>query len=442
MGFSNGFLWGASGTAYQMEGAYDTDGKGLGIWDVLSEGHIKHGDSGNVACDHYHYYKADIALMKQMRLKAYRFSVSWPRIMPQESKVNEKGIQFYKNLVQELGDAGIAPLCILYDWNLPMWIHEKGGWEWDGIGKEFAQFTEIILEALSDRVSFWITFNDVAAFIGKGYMTGEYAPFESGGAGTTGAFQRFCRLTKNVLLAHGKAIRTIRNKAVLPPKIGIAMDGMFFIPWEETRTEIEKARKRMFPDHADFRFGNWWLDPVIKGRAGPALANMISREEEKLISQPLDFIGYNCYKVNNYDDDHGRNEAVYPGMPRTAMDWPITPDALYWAVRFYQEKYRLPILIADNGMANIDFKMQGNMVHDQQRIQYLKRYLNGLKRAADEGYQMLGYLYGSVFDKFEWTEGYDKRFGLIYVDYRTLERIPKDSAVWYAQMIHANGANL
>ena len=129
-------------------------------------------------------------------------------------------------------------------------------------------------------------------------------------------------------------------------------------------------------------------------------------------------------------------------MPRTAMDWPITPDALYWAVRFYQERYRIPILIADNGMANVDFKMQGNMVHDQQRIQYLKKYLNGLKRAVDEGYQILGYLYGSVFDKFEWTEGYDKRFGLIYVDYRTQERIPKDSAVWYAQMIHENGANL
>lgn len=204
----------------------------------------------------------------------------------------------------------------------------------EGISKEFAQFTEIMLEALSDRVSVWITFNEVASFIGKGYMTGEYAPFESGAAGTTQAFQRLCRLTKNVFVAHGKAVRIIRKKAVLPPKIGIAMDGMFFIPWEETEQEIEKARKRIFPDNADYRFGNWWLDPVIKGRVSPDLANMISNEEEKLISQPLDFIGYNCYKANNYDDDYGRNEAVYPGMPRTAMDWPITPDALYWAVRF------------------------------------------------------------------------------------------------------------
>lgn len=205
MGFSNEFLWGASGTAYQMEGAYNLDGKGPGIWDALSGGHIKHGDNGNIACDHYHCYKEDIALMRQMRLKAYRFSVCWPRVMPQKNRINEKGIQFYKNLVQELTDAGITPLCVLYDWNLPMWIHKEGGWGWEGISKEFAQFTEIMLEALSDRVSVWITFNEVASFIGKGYMTGEYAPFESGAAGTTQAFQRLCRLTKNVFVAHGKS---------------------------------------------------------------------------------------------------------------------------------------------------------------------------------------------------------------------------------------------
>ena len=140
MGFSNEFLWGASGTAYQMEGAYNLDGKGSGIWDALSGGHIKHGDSGNIACDHYHCYKEDIALMRQMRLKAYRFSVSWPRVMPQKNRINEKGIQFYKNLVQELTDAGITPLCVLYDWNLPMWIHKEGGWGWEGISKEGCLF--------------------------------------------------------------------------------------------------------------------------------------------------------------------------------------------------------------------------------------------------------------------------------------------------------------
>lgn len=444
MGFPNDFLWGAAGTAYQMEGAYRADGKGYGIWDALSGGHIKYGDNGNTACDHYHFYKEDIALMRQMRLKAYRFSISWPRIMPQKGKVNVKGIRFYKKLVQELAGAGIAPLCTLYDWNLPMWIHKEGGWGWDGISDLFAYFTEIMLEALSGKVAVWMTFHEPAAFIGKGYVTGEYAPFESGDAGTSQAMQRLCRLTKNVLLAHGKAVLRIREKAVLPPKVGIAVDGKLFIPWEETEEEIGKAGRRTFPDGADFRFVNWWLDPMVKGRMPPGVAGIVSREEQELICQPLDFIGYNCHKANNYDDDGGggSNGAVYPGLPRTAMDWPITPDALYWAVRFCQERYGLPVLVAENGMANIDFRMPGDLVHDQQRIQYLKGYLNGLKRAAGEGYEVMGYLYGSAFDKFEWTEGYGRRLGLVYVDYRTQERIPKDSAVWFAQVINANGKNL
>lgn len=442
MGFSSDFLWGASGTAYQMEGAYDKDGKGAGIWDALSEGHIKHGDNGKTACDYYHRYKEDIALMRQMRLKAYRFSVSWPRIMPQKDKINRKGIQFYKNLVQELEDAGIQPVCTLYDWNLPMWIHEEGGWEWDGISDQFARLAEIVLEALSDKVSVWLTFNEAASFIRKGYITGVYAPFESGPAEALQASQRLNILTKNVLLAHGKAVWAIRNKARRSLRAGIAADGMLFIPWEETKSEIEKARKKMFPDDADSQCVNWWLDPIIKGRMPSGLAEMISDEEKKLICQPLDFIGYNFRKVNNYDDDEGWNKAVYPGMPRTAMGWPITPDALYWAVRFCQERYGLPVLIAEDGMANVDFKMQGDMIHDQQRIQYLKEYLSGLRRAVEEGYQVSGYLYGSVFDKFEWTEGYDKRSGLVYVDYRTQERIPKDSAMWFAQVISMNGENL
>ncbi len=442
MGFASDFLWGASGTAYQMEGAYDADGKGAGIWDALSGGHISHGDNGNVACDHYHCYKEDVALMRQMRLKAYRFSVSWPRIMPRKDKINEKGILFYKNLVGELTDAGIVPICGLYDWNLPMWLHDEGGWEWEEISSQFEKFTEIIVEALSEQVSLWLTINEAASFIGNGYMTGKYPPFENSPPDAAQSLERLCRLTKNVLLAHGKAVRTIRAKAVLPPRIGIAADGKLFIPWEESKKEIEKARKKMFPDKADWSFVNWWLDPLVRGKVQQPLAHMISREEAGLICQPLDFIGYNCYKANNYDDGEERSDAAYPGFPRTATDWPITPEALYWAVRFCQERYALPVLIAENGMANVDFKMQGDMVHDQQRIQYLKEYLKGLKRAVNEGYQVSGYLYGSLFDKFEWTKGYSKRFGLVYVDYRTQERIPKDSAMWFAQVIHTNGENL
>ena len=442
MSFSKDFLWGAASAAYQVEGAYNEDGKGMGIWDALSAGHVKHGDNGNVACDHYHRYKEDVALMKQLGLKAYRFSVSWPRIMPEEGCINEKGLEFYGNLVDELLAAGIMPMCTLFHWNLPMWIHEQGGWLCDKGSDYFAEYVKIVVEALSDRISVWMTLNEVSTFLGAGYMDGVHAPFEQCKAGTPEAKERICALTKNILLAHGKAVRVIREQAILPPEIGIAMDGTLYMPWAETEEEIEKARTATFPEGVSCKAVNWWLEPAVKGKLHPEMERIISTEELGQIHQPLDFMGYNCYKANNYDDDFGLNPALYPGIPRTAMDWAITPDALYWAVRFYHERYGLPIMITENGMANVDFVMSDGKIHDQQRIEYLKGYLKGLKRAVDEGYPVIGYLYWSILDNFEWAEGYDKRFGLIYVDYRTQGRTLKDSALWYAGVIQENGERL
>ena len=432
MSFSKDFLWGAASAAYQVEGAYNEDGKGMGIWDALSAGHVKHGDNGNVACDHYHRYKEDVALMKQLGLKAYRFSVSWPRIMPEEGCINEKGLEFYGNLVDELLAAGI----------MPMWIHEQGGWLCDKVSDYFAEYVKIVVEALSDRISVWMTLNEVSTFLGAGYMDGVHAPFEQCKAGTPEAKERICALTKNILLAHGKAVRVIREQAILPPEIGIAMDGTLYMPWAETEEEIEKARTATFPEGVSCKAVNWWLEPAVKGKLHPEMERIISTEDLGQIHQPLDFMGYNCYKANNYDDDFGPNPALYPGIPRTAMDWAITPDALYWAVRFYHERYGLPIMITENGMANVDFVMSDGKIHDQQRIEYLKGYLKGLKRAVDEGYPVIGYLYWSILDNFEWAEGYDKRFGLIYVDYRTQGRTLKDSALWYAGVIQENGEKL
>lgn len=432
MSFSKDFLWGAASAAYQVEGAYNEDGKGMGIWDALSAGHVKHGDNGNVACDHYHRYKEDVALMKQLGLKAYRFSVSWPRIMPEEGCINEKGLEFYGNLVDELLAAGI----------MPMWIHEQGGWLCDKVSDYFAEYVKIVVEALSDRISVWMTLNEVSTFLGAGYMDGVHAPFEQCKAGTPEAKERICALTKNILLAHGKAVRVIREQAILPPEIGIAMDGTLYMPWAETEEEIEKARTATFPEGVSCKAVNWWLEPAVKGKLHPEMERIISTEELGQIHQPLDFMGYNCYKANNYDDDFAPNPALYPGIPRTAMDWAITPDALYWAVRFYHERYGLPIMITENGMANVDFVMSDGKIHDQQRIEYLKGYLKGLKRAVDEGYPVIGYLYWSILDNFEWAEGYDKRFGLIYVDYRTQGRTLKDSALWYAGVIQENGEKL
>ena len=442
MSFSQDFLWGAASAAYQIEGAYNEDGKGLGIWDALSEGHVKHHENGNVACDHYHRYKEDVALMKELGLKSYRFSVSWPRIMPEEGKVNEKGLRFYQDLVDELDKAGIEPMCTIFHWNLPMWLYEKGGWKFDGISDAFAEYTEIVVKALSDKVTYWMTVNEPATFIGNGYISGTHAPFENNAESWESIGKVLPGLCKNVLLCHGKAVQAIRKFAVKAPKIGMALNGNLITPWGNTEEDIAIARESTYTEQASFFGLNLWTDPMILGQLPPMLQSVISEDELKEIHQPLDFFGYNCYNSFNYEEYFGANPAVYPGLPRTAMGWPITPDALYWAARFIYERYALPILITENGMANIDFVMADGKVHDPQRIEFLKLYLRGLKRAAEEGIPILGYQYWSIMDNFEWADGYDKRFGLIYVDYRTQERILKDSALWYAQTIKENGESL
>lgn len=440
MSFDENFLWGAASAAYQIEGAWNEDGKGPGIWDVLSDGHIAHGEDGRCACDQYHRYKEDIALMKQMGLKAYRFSVSWPRVVPEEGTVNPAGLQFYRNLVRELKSAGIEPLVTLYHWDLPMWVHEKGGWMSETIADDFSFFVSVMTDALSDQVKYWMTFNEGTSFIGEGYLHGTHAPYEQVPAGSVAEEEKVLRLSKNLLLAHGRAAAVIRAKAVQKPLIGIATDSTLFMPENETEEGIREAKEKTFRTELNHYYLNWWMDPIMSGTGHPRLMETLREEEIRLIHQPLDFLGWNCYLSSNYNDAPAGNP--WPGMPRTNMGWPITKDALYWGVRFIYERYQIPVLISENGMANIDFVMDDGCVHDPQRIQYMKWYLRGLKRAVSEGYPVSGYMVWSIMDNLEWAHGYDKRFGLIYVDFRTQERIFKDSAYWYARVIETNGSEL
>lgn len=443
MSFPEHFLWGAASAAYQIEGAYNEDGKGLSIWDALSEGHVLHGDNGNVSCDHYHHYKEDVAMMKELGLQAYRFSVSWPRIMPEEGVVNEQGVEFYRNLVKELTDAGIRPLCTLYHWDLPMWVHEKGGWYSDEISDHFARYTEVVVDALSDKVADWMTFNEGTSFLGEGYLHGTHPPYEKVPGGTEEEFSKISALSRNLLLCHGKAASVIRSKTVLPPKIGIATDSTLYIPDSESESDIESARKRTFAGDVNHYLLNWWLDPIMNGTAHPRLEAILKEGEMDIIHQPLDFIGWNCYLAQNYNDGpDGRPLAPYTGGPRTAMGWPVTPDALYWGVKFIYERYKTPVMITENGIAIVDFVMDDGHVHDPQRIQFLKWYLRGLRRACEEGFPVLGYMVWSILDNFEWAFGYEKRFGLVYVDFLTQKRIPKDSAYWYSEVIKQNGENI
>lgn len=424
MRFSNDFLWGAASSAYQVEGAYDEDGKGPGIWDALSEGHIRHGENGNISTDHYHHYREDVAIMKQLGLKAYRFSISWPRVMPEEGKINEKGIAFYQDLVEELVCAGIEPMVTLYHWNLPMWIHEKGGWTWDGIPEVFAQYVKIVMDALSDKVRYWMTINEPSCFAGLGYITGTHAPFLQDRSAVV-------PVLRNVMLAHGRAVQTIRRFAKQEAKVGMALCGTVAQPKDDTQESLDAARWEMFGNDRVALFNSaWWADPMILGKLPAAIEGKISPEELKIIHQPLDFYGFNCYQAKCVE---------YPGMPRTAADWPITPDALYWMAKFSYERYGLPILITENGMANRDFVMSDGKVHDPQRTEYIRGYIRGLQKASSEGIPVMGYLYWSILDNFEWTDGYDTRFGLVYVDYPTGKRTIKDSAYAYADIIKNNG---
>ena len=443
MSFPKGFLWGAASAAYQVEGAYDEDGKGPGIWDALSAGHVAHGENGNVACDHYHRFREDIALMKQIGLKAYRFSVSWPRVMPRRGEINEKGLQFYSDLVDALIEAGIEPMCTVFHWNLPMWAHEAGGWFNPETADALAELAGLLSARLSDRVKYWMTLNEPMCFIGLGYMMGNHAPFESAdGLSEAGQLDRMCRLTRVALLAHGKAVQAISKNARQPVRLGLAMNGSLVVPWTEDAEGIEAARAATFPDVPMLFPVNWWMDAAILGKPQAELAKHLSEDDLKIIHQPLDFLGFNCYNASNYNEFDGPNPAVYPGMPRTAMDWPITPGALRWASRFLYDRYQLPILITENGMANNDFVMSGDRVRDPQRVEYLRGYLLGLEKSVDEGVPVIGYLYWSILDNFEWAAGYDKRFGLIYVDYQTQRRVPKDSSKWYSRVIATNGESL
>lgn len=447
-GFCKDFLWGAASAAHQIEGAYLEDGKGMGIWDTFGQktGYIIRNENGNVACDHYHRYREDVAIMKELGLKSYRFSVSWPRVMPDGyGTVNEKGLRFYIDLVNELTEAGIEPMVTLFHWNLPTAIYELGGWENPQIVDWFAQYTDVVTLALGGKVKYWMTFNEPQLFIGAGLNAGVFAPFEKKST------EALMRISKNVYLAHGKAVRVIR-KNCRDSIVGMAPTGEIVIPRDLKAESIERARTLTF----SMKKGNftssitWWSDPVFMG-AFPKEAEGLFGEhvpsftddEWKIVTEPLDFYGFNIYQgLEDLDPAEKYGPYTYPGSPKTSMDWNVTPEVLYWSCRFLYERYGKPIMITENGMSCFDWVSLDGKVHDPNRIDFLHRYLRSIKDAVSEGIPVLGYQYWSIMDNFEWINGYDKRFGLVYVDYRTQKRTIKDSAYWYRDMIASNGGNL
>jgi beta-glucosidase len=433
-------------SAYQIEGAYQEDGKGESIWDRFTrwQAHVLNNDNGEVACDHYHRYKDDVALIKSLEIPCYGFTVAWTRIVPTgSSAVNQKGLDFYSRLVDELLNAGIMPKATLFHWDLPQELQDAGGWPNRDTTDRFADYAGIVFDHLADRVKIWATHNEpwVASFLG--YATGVHAP---GICDYSQAYQA----AHHLLLSHGKAVQIFRQGGY-SGKIGLILNLNGLIPASDDERDVAATQRVHDETHALF------LDPVFKGEYPQDLFEYIGPHRPKIqpgdldiIHQPIDFLGLNHYNSDlvSFDLFGGLNKArLTPysaaGWGRTEMNWGIHPMGLKNEVMYIKEKYGNPVLyLTENGCAMPDMPDENGFVQDWDRIRFVQAHLQALHEAIQEGANVRGYFIWSVFDNFEWERGYSKRFGLVRVDYNTLRRTPKQSAYWYRDVIKNNGGTV
>jgi beta-glucosidase len=433
------FLWGTATSAYQIEGAWQEDGKGESIWDRFTHtlGNIANNDTGDIALDHYHRYKDDVAQIKALGARAYRFSMSWPRIFPQGTGApNAKGLDFYDRLADELLDNTIEPFATLYHWDLPQALQDKGGWESRDTAKAFADYAGYVGEKLSDRIKHFFTINEFASFVELGHGTGLFAP------GLKLPAARLNQVRHHAVLAHGLAVRAIRASAKPGTKVGLAENIAAAVPVIETLDNIAAAER------ATRELNAGTLTVILEGRytdaflaAAGADAPKFTDEDLRVIATPLDFVG-----INVYTPQYVRAIAAAPGYevipfakshPRMASSWEFMgPEALYWAPRHVHKIWNAKeIFISENGCGSADAPAADGIVYDSDRIMFLRSYLEMLQRATAEGVPVRGYFLWSLFDNFEWADGYGTRFGLIHVDFATQKRTPKLSAAYYADVI-------
>ena len=453
MEFPKNFLWGTAASAYQIEGSDTNDGKGDHIWKIYERepGHIYENQTGDIACDHIHRFKEDVAIMKKMGLKAYRFSMDWSRLLPEGTgRVNETGVKFYSDLIDELLANGVEPFITMYHWELPYELYKKGGGLNRDIAEWFGEYAKLIAERFSDRVKYFFTLNEPQCFVGLGYLRGEHAP------GVKAPLRDTFEMAHNALRAHGRAVQMLRAYAKQPIEVGFAPTCGMCYPETEKPEDIEAARQMMFSmslqpsDNWTWNVA-WWSDPVLLGhypeeglRLYEPYLPKITDADMKLISEPLDIYGQNIYNGRCFrmGPDGKPQEVTRPlGAPKTAVGWPVTPECIYWGLKYLDERYHMPMYLTENGMACHDCISLDGKVHDPNRIDFLARYLKQVKRAASE-IDLRGYFEWTLLDNFEWNKGYAERFGLVYVDFETQKRIWKDSAYWYADVVKENGANL
>lgn len=444
MTFPKDFTWGAATAAYQIEGAAFEHGRGPCIWDMQCRkpDGIDNKHTGTVATDHYHRYKEDVGYMKQIGLKAYRFSVSWSRILPDGTgKINQEGLDFYDSLVDELLKQGVTPWLTLYHWDLPLALFYKGGWLNRDITDYFAEYTQILTDRLSDRVTHWMTLNEIQCFI-AGYRGVNMAP------ATPLPIAEWLMAGHHALIAHGKAIQTIRAHAKKKPNVGWAPTGTISIPATLSAQDIEAARSNMFATvRKDAWQIGWWLDPVHLGRYPKDGVDLFGSDmpagwekDLETIHQPLDFFATNIYTGNRIKQgESGQPLELEKPVGYWDAGLPVVPESLYWGPKFYYDRYKLPIYITENGLSSPDWPSEAGDIPDYQRIDFMKKYLKAFAKAGQDGVPVKGYFHWSLLDNFEWKSGYQKRFGMIYVDYTTQKRTLKRSAEWYKEVIASNG---
>lgn len=437
--FSSDFLFGVATAAYQVEGAWNEDGKGESIWDRFAHtpGKILDGMSGDVACDHYHRYHEDITLMKELGVDAYRFSIAWSRIFPEgRGRVNEKGIDFYRKLIEKLKSVGIRPVVTLYHWDLPQALQDEGGWENEATVQAFADYARLLFRTFRDDVDIWITHNEpwVVAFIGN--YEGRHAPGKED-------FGAALRVSRNLLLSHGHAVRVFREEGVKKP-IGITLN---LSPAHPARND-EETRKAV--RRYDGYLNRWFLDPLFHGRFPEDMLTFYSTkgfsipqfnpQESALVSSPLDFLGINYYfrsVVAEGSEPVLETRLVEsPDAEKSSMGWEVYPPGIYEIIQRVTRDYApKAIYITENGYASFDVVSPQGSVEDDKRIDYLRNHLLQLSRAIAEGSPVKGYFVWSIMDNFEWSFGFTQRFGLVYTDYATLRRIPKKSFYFYQNLI-------
>ncbi|RHW35744.1 beta-glucosidase [Neobacillus notoginsengisoli] len=438
--FPKNFKWGTATASYQIEGAAFKDGRGLSIWDTFSHtaGKVLNGDNGDVACDSYHRYEEDIELMKELGIDLYRFSVSWPRIFPNGmGEVNKKGLEFYHKFVDKLIENGIEPMCTLYHWDLPEVLQEKGGWANRETIDAFVHYAELMFKEFNGKIKLWITLNEPWCISFLSNYIGAHAPGNRD-------LQLAVQISHHLLVAHGKTVRKFRDISI-DGKIGIAPNTTWIEPFSSREEDIEACRRE------NAYFIEWFMDPLFKGEYPQFMVEWFKRkdvemqmnpEDMQIVQEPIDFLGINYYTghLARFKENEGLfdSEFVEMGYERTDIGWPVYPEGFFKVLTYISGRYgNIPIYITENGSCYNE-EPQNGVVADEGRIKYLKQHLTALSRSIESGVNIKGYLTWSLLDNFEWAEGYSKRFGIVHVNFRTLERTKKNSYYWYKQAISNN----